>query len=197
MLSRPPGTPLGDPVEINAATSVLLPGARRSSPLALLASKSWHGHGEPAAGLVAAQHAMSGAGVAARHPLLHLRTLNPYSVSVLDLAQGGAGGVAVARQPSALPAVGGVVNSGVSGFAFMVRTGGGGACGHGGRGRRRDSSTVKHAAAPAGTMACLPGGLPALAWLTVHAVPPGVQLGCAQVPPGRAAPSAAKLHHQL
>lgn len=55
----PAGTPLGDPIEVNAATTALLPGSPaagpRPSPLALLASKSWSGHGEPAAGVIAMQ----------------------------------------------------------------------------------------------------------------------------------------------
>jgi acyl transferase domain-containing protein len=56
------GTPLGDPVEIGAAAAVLLAGDAlegsigkvhgrvRKTPLALMSSKSWMGHAEPAAG---------------------------------------------------------------------------------------------------------------------------------------------------
>ena len=60
------GTPLGDPIEINAALAVLMPGASKTGggttatasgvsgrpPLALTAVKSELGHAEPAAGVM-------------------------------------------------------------------------------------------------------------------------------------------------
>jgi hypothetical protein len=129
-----PGTSLGDPVEVNAAAGALLApsggaSAAARAPLALLASKTWHGHAEPAAGLVALAHASSAAAASARHPLLHLRALNPHVAGALEAlsAPGGGGGgggrVAAARQAAPLP-VGGreaAVVSGTSSFAFMVR----------------------------------------------------------------------------
>ena len=126
------GTALGDPVEVNAAAAALLPPAGAAAgaapPLALLASKSWHGHTEPDAGLVALAHAASAAAAAARHPILHLRGLNPYVAGVLaPLARAGGARAAAARQAAPLPvgaAAGrgeGVV-FGTSAFAFMVRS---------------------------------------------------------------------------
>jgi hypothetical protein len=102
---------------------VLLPAAasaRRAAPLALMASKSWSGHGEPAAGLVALLHASSALGAATRHPILHLRTLSPYIAGILDQAPaGGRGMVAAGRQAAPLPAVSAAALAGASSFAFM------------------------------------------------------------------------------
>ncbi|KAI8473970.1 MAG: hypothetical protein J3K34DRAFT_383389, partial [Monoraphidium minutum] len=120
------GTPLGDPVEVNAAASALLAPAAAppaAQPLALLASKSWHGHAEPDAGLVALAHAAGAAAAAARTPLLHLRALNPYVAGVLESlgAGGGARRAAAARQAAPLPVGAGerAVVAGTSSFAFM------------------------------------------------------------------------------
>ncbi len=124
-LQCPPcaGTALGDPIEVNAATSVLLPaaaGARRPAPLALMASKSWSGHGEPAAGLVALLHASTALGAATVHPVLHLRALKPYIAGILDQAPAGSRGtMAAGRQAGPLPAVSEAALAGVSSFAFM------------------------------------------------------------------------------
>jgi hypothetical protein len=140
LLAFPQGTSLGDPIEVNAAAGALLApsGARRSgaavgaaAPLSLLASKSTHGHGEPAAGLIALLHATSAAAAAARHPVLHLRTLNPLVAGVLEglrpaaAALGGAAargrGVAIGRQPAPLAiARASEALAGTSSFAFMV-----------------------------------------------------------------------------
>jgi NADPH:quinone reductase-like Zn-dependent oxidoreductase/3-oxoacyl-(acyl-carrier-protein) synthase len=117
------GTALGDPVEVNAAATVLLGSSgQREAPISLLASKSWHGHGEPAAGVIALQHLFAAAGQAARLPMLHLRTLNPYVAGIFDqLPQQQAGlGMSAARQVAPLPyaAAEGQVQS-TSSFAFM------------------------------------------------------------------------------
>ncbi len=64
------GTALGDPVEAGAAAAVLSDPAR---PLALMASKTWSGHAEPAAGMVAMAHAQAALSGRQLLPLLHLR----------------------------------------------------------------------------------------------------------------------------
>ena len=117
------GTALGDPIEVNAAASAMLHrDARRAFSLSLLASKSWHGHAEPDAGLVALDHALLGSRATARPALLHVRRLNPHIIGVLAMLPRGDGtGVAVARQPAPLPRLGNsaeLVMSGVSSFAF-------------------------------------------------------------------------------
>ena len=128
------GTPLGDPVEMNAAADVLLPSSLagraaaagadvRQGPVSLLASKSWHGHGEPAAGLIALQHAAVAAAHQMRHAMLHLRNLNPYIVGILEElpCQQQGRGMAASRQLAPLPMVGGErqVVAASSSFAFM------------------------------------------------------------------------------
>ena len=68
------GTPLGDPIELGAATAVL----RKSSlgpagyPLRLAADKSWLGHTEPAAGLLGLCWAQASLQAAASNPICHL-----------------------------------------------------------------------------------------------------------------------------
>ena len=64
------GTPLGDPVEAGAIDAVLSDPAR---PLALMASKTWCGHAEPAAGMVGLAHARAALEGHLLLPLLHLR----------------------------------------------------------------------------------------------------------------------------
>jgi acyl transferase domain-containing protein len=114
---------LGDPVEINAASDVLVAGQTRQHPLTLLASKSWVGHGEPAAGLIAVQHAAFAAAQRQRLPILHLRTFNPYITGIWEmLPQQAAGtGMAAAMQGGPLPLPGSeaAVISSTSSFAFM------------------------------------------------------------------------------
>jgi len=114
--------PTGDPVEVNAASSILVSNQSRSRPLSLLASKSWHGHGEPAAGLIALAHAAEAAGLYQRAPLLHLGALNPFIEGVLDLMpeQTHGRGVIAARQTAPLAAgAEQQVLSSISSFAFM------------------------------------------------------------------------------
>lgn len=112
------GTPLGDPIELNAAMSALAP-ARRAQPLTLAASKSRLGHGEPAAGLIALLHAKDAILSFERPPIFHLRTVNPYVANVLNTLPGGASNVAAARHASSLPVQKREVTFGVSSFAFM------------------------------------------------------------------------------
>lgn len=114
---------VGDPVEINAASDVLLSGQDREHPLVLLASKSWHGHGEPAAGLVALQH-VAFASLQQQHlPILHLRALNPYITGIWDALpqQAARSGMTAGRQGAPLPSPSPVpaVVSSTSSFAFM------------------------------------------------------------------------------
>lgn len=76
------GTALGDPIEIGAANSVLIKGERRI-PLALLASKSWMGHSEPAAGIAGLAHSHVALNSCTSLPILHLRSVNEYVSTVL------------------------------------------------------------------------------------------------------------------
>ena len=80
------GTPLGDPIEVAAASAALRPQSTASSvqPLSLVASKSSAGHCEPAAGMVG----LAAAAASLQHlkavPVLHLRALNPHVESALE-----------------------------------------------------------------------------------------------------------------
>jgi len=83
------GTPLGDPIEIGAAAAVLVESIavqRARRPLTLMASKSWLGHAEPAAGMVGLAHATIALGNAASLGVSHLRELNPYVVTSLKVS---------------------------------------------------------------------------------------------------------------
>jgi acyl transferase domain-containing protein len=52
------GTPLGDPIEVGAASAVLVKGqSARQLPLAAFTSKAWIGHTEAAAGVMGLTHA--------------------------------------------------------------------------------------------------------------------------------------------
>ena len=77
------GTPLGDPIELGAASAVMADGAN-PSPLALLAAKSWCGHSEPAAGVLGLAHARLAISQQLVLPVLHLRTLNPHIESTFS-----------------------------------------------------------------------------------------------------------------
>lgn len=105
------GTPLGDPIEVQAAL-----GALGGSARTLLASKSQAGHTEPAAGLIglAVAHALL-----AQHgtrSILHLRTLNPL---VGDAVQAAGQRVLMPRQHAPPVVRGGGAAVGVSAFAFQ------------------------------------------------------------------------------
>jgi acyl transferase domain-containing protein len=84
------GTPLGDPIEVGAAAAALVEGRpaaqRAAQPLVLMASKSWLGHAEPAAGMVGLVHTAAALGHAAALGISHLRGLNPYVVTSLKVA---------------------------------------------------------------------------------------------------------------
>lgn len=68
------GTPLGDPIEVGAAIAVLRqnPAGLAAQPFRLSADKSWHGHTEPAAGLLGLYHAAASLQAAAFAPICHL-----------------------------------------------------------------------------------------------------------------------------
>ena len=91
------GTPLGDPIEVGAAGAVLVEGALKQGaragalprpPLALMASKSWVGHGEPVAGLAGLAHAALALGAAGVLGNTHLREVNPYVINSMRVAGG-------------------------------------------------------------------------------------------------------------
>ena len=109
------GTPLGDPIEIGAATTVLQVDAR---PLHLSAAKSILGHAEPAAGSVGIAHALFTMSQAHTSLFPHVRSANPHILSLLE-ASGKASSIRVPRQPG--PQVSGMGGQalGVSAFAFQ------------------------------------------------------------------------------
>ena len=85
----------------------------------LMASKSWNGHAEPAAGLVAMLHAHQSILHAAALPLLHLRHLNPYVSATMETTSDGPLPWARAgRQPGG--SGGKLLSCGISAFAFQV-----------------------------------------------------------------------------
>lgn len=89
------GTPLGDPIEVNALGQALhhnhhkdnhsrsFDPATKRSRLALGSVKSCLGHTEGAAGLTGAFLAIRGLMSAEATPIMHLRTMNPYVSSAL------------------------------------------------------------------------------------------------------------------
>ena len=83
------GTPLGDPIEVRAATALLVEGCvqhRTQQPLALMASKSWVGHSEPAAGMVGVVHATLALAGSTVLGISHLRDVNPYAANSMKVA---------------------------------------------------------------------------------------------------------------
>lgn len=82
------GTPLGDPIEIGAAAAVLMERLnehRETHPLMLMASKSWVGHSEPGAGMVAVAHSTLAISNWATLGITHLRAVNPYVVTSMKV----------------------------------------------------------------------------------------------------------------
>jgi len=108
---------LGDPIEVGAALAVLATKGGRSKPLDLIASKSWVGHGEPAAGLAGILVAHQAATAHMALPIMHLRNTNPY---VGDALCRTAVAVRFPRQQAVLASDRAPVNlMGVSAFAFQ------------------------------------------------------------------------------
>ena len=122
------GTALGDPVEIDAASTALMLGSRGSSggaptlnPLSLQAGKSRMGHAEPAAGVAGLLGALGSLGSAVLQPILHLRLMNAHVTSALQQHRAGeAAAVAAARQPAPGMQSGNSSVTGCSAFAFQV-----------------------------------------------------------------------------
>lgn len=115
------GTPLGDPIELGAAAAVMVDGAAPSSPLALLAAKSWCGHSEPAAGVLGLAHARLAISQQLVLPVLHLRTLNPHIDSMFSTHASDRRKLMTARQlaPMAGAEAEAALLCGTSAFAFQ------------------------------------------------------------------------------
>ena len=73
------GTNLGDPIELAAATAVLISESNpegNAAPLSLAAGKSSIGHTEPAAGLAGVFHALHSMQACITQPILHFRQVS-------------------------------------------------------------------------------------------------------------------------
>ena len=109
------GTPLGDPIEIGAALPAMR-GAADGERIGLSASKSRHGHGEPAAGAVGLTRMALALEHGRSSQILHLTQLNPLVANLLQ----GQTSVRIPRQ--AAPDTWGRAEQrlgGVSAFAFQ------------------------------------------------------------------------------
>lgn len=110
------GTSLGDPVEIGAIRSVLIPNKLiRQSPLMISTVKGYGGHQEAGAGAVGLLEAASLASNSSIGSALHLRSLNPHVASALGetnaaFARGGPFGIPSSRN------FGPSLNVGISSF---------------------------------------------------------------------------------
>ncbi len=103
------GTSLGDPIEVQGALGIL-----SEQPLTLLASKSYMGHAEPAAGVVGLTTAAEVLWQAGVRSVLHLHTLNPYVAAAV-----GTRAVHIPRQCSVPVIQAPNTAFGVSAFAFQ------------------------------------------------------------------------------
>jgi len=92
-----------------------------SSPLSLLAAKSWCGHSEPAAGVLGLAHAHLALSQQAVLPVLHLRRLNPHIESSFNSQASDVRKMVTARQtgPMAASQAGSQRYCGTSAFAFQ------------------------------------------------------------------------------
>ena len=116
------GTPLGDPIEVGAATAVL---QSRVKTLRMTAVKSRVGHAEPAAGVVGILQASFQLSRAVALSLTHLRTVNPLVGGILAAAAAkGDGSPVLPKQnmpAAAVAAAHGLQESmGINSFAFQV-----------------------------------------------------------------------------
>ncbi|NRB36648.1 MAG: polyketide synthase dehydratase domain-containing protein, partial [Rhodobacteraceae bacterium] len=115
------GTPLGDPIEVGAASAVLLSDAgERDFPVHMSGIKSNMGHSEAAAGMAGMVQLVGNLVHKSASPISHLRHLNPHIVGMLSgsKSKSAALGVDLSRAPSSLASVETCVG-GVSGFAFQ------------------------------------------------------------------------------
>lgn len=115
------GTPLGDPIEVGALTAVLTAAqsSHQTPSLTLLASKSWIGHSEPAAGAVGMVHLCRAFAQQAALPVMHLRALNPHIHPMLQPGKATDRGAHIPRQAGGLIGRGLPFHAGVSAFAFQ------------------------------------------------------------------------------
>ncbi|DBA84018.1 TPA: hypothetical protein ACH3X1_006502 [Trebouxia sp. C0004] len=115
------GTPLGDPIEFGAAAAVMAADKTHSSPLSLLAAKSWCGHSEPAAGVLGLAHAHLALSQQSVLPVLHLRSMNPHIESSFNSQASDVRKMVTARQtgPRAASQAGSQRFCGTSAFAFQ------------------------------------------------------------------------------
>ena len=109
------GTPLGDPIEVGAASTALQSPGRA---LQLSAAKSIIGHAEPAAGSVGLAHAISIVTKAQVGVMPHVRAVNAHVTSLFD-NQGKIAVIAAARQAASRICTDGCEAMGVSAFAFQ------------------------------------------------------------------------------
>lgn len=82
------GTPLGDPIEVGAAGTLFVESsvsARAQKPFVLMASKSWVGHSEPAAGMAGFVHASTRISYGTVPGISHLQALNPYVITSIKV----------------------------------------------------------------------------------------------------------------
>lgn len=113
------GTALGDPIELNAALSVLNSGG---TPVQLTAAKSCMGHSEPAAGGVGITHAALMLANCGAGTVMHLRHFNPMLGSILHTASCSPAVLHVPRQSASRCTIIGstkLSSTGVSAFAFQ------------------------------------------------------------------------------
>ena len=81
------GTSLGDPIEVGAANASFIGGKEREMPLILMASKSWMGHAEPAAGVAGLTHTQVTSATKCVMQIMHLKEMNPYVVSAIGSSE--------------------------------------------------------------------------------------------------------------
>ena len=113
------GTPLGDPIEMAAVARAQRreKAAPETTPMVLSATKTIFGHTEPVAGCIGVHSVLKQLLGAMRHPLLHLRSLNPLVEAVLG---GGAASrtTVPSRSVAPLPCLTRMYAS-ISAFAFQ------------------------------------------------------------------------------
>jgi 3-oxoacyl-(acyl-carrier-protein) synthase len=117
------GTPLGDPIEVGAAAGVLACAGSVDAvaqPLRLLASKSWTGHAEPAAGLVGLEFGGALLRTLVVPQAMHLGAVNPHVAATLGESGVGGGRCIGAGRGSAAFGAASPAAVGASSFAFQA-----------------------------------------------------------------------------